>query len=100
MSQLPPPVPPQRPPAPPQQQWPHQQPQIIYVQQAPAQQYNNGLAAVLAFLIPGLGHMYKGHVGAGLLWFVITVIGYLLLIVPGLILHIVQIFTAAAARGR
>jgi TM2 domain-containing membrane protein YozV len=28
----------------------------------------NAIAAVLSIVVPGLGHVYKGHVAAGLLW--------------------------------
>ena len=40
--------------------------------------------------------MYKGAVGMGLLWLLFTVFGYLALIVPGLIIHVVCIFHAAS----
>ncbi|MEQ8277042.1 MAG: DUF5683 domain-containing protein [Deltaproteobacteria bacterium] len=33
---------------------------------------NPGLAAVLSFLIPGLGQIYNGHFLRGLFWLVIT----------------------------
>ena len=39
--------------------------------------------------------MYKGRVAEGILWLIFTPIGYLFLIVPGLILHILCIITAA-----
>jgi TM2 domain-containing membrane protein YozV len=55
---------------------------------------NNGIAAVLSLIIPGAGQMLKGHIGAGLGWLVGVVIGYMLLIVPGLILHVVCIIDA------
>jgi TM2 domain-containing membrane protein YozV len=41
-----------------------------------------GLAAVLSVLIPGLGHVYAGRLGAGLLWFLATGFGYWAIIVP------------------
>jgi TM2 domain-containing membrane protein YozV len=37
----------------------------------PARRWNPGVAAVLSFLIPGLGQMYKGQVLSGLLWFLV-----------------------------
>ena len=40
--------------------------------------------------------MDKGDVGIGILWFVITIIGYVFFIVPGLILHLICIVTAAS----
>ncbi len=55
-----------------------------------------GVAALLSFLIPGAGQIYKGDVGGGILWFFMTAIGYFLLIVPGLILHLFCIIMAAS----
>lgn len=53
------------------------------------------LAAILSFLIPGLGQMYRGDVATGFGWLIATLIGYVLLIVPGLVLHIWCIVSAA-----
>jgi len=30
-----------------------------------------GVAAVLAFFVPGLGHLYCGRIGSGLAWFIL-----------------------------
>jgi len=54
-----------------------------------------GIAALLSFIIPGAGQMYRNKVGQGILWFVAVVIGYAMLIVPGLVLHIICIIAAA-----
>ncbi|MDQ3817888.1 MAG: hypothetical protein M3362_09370, partial [Acidobacteriota bacterium] len=73
-------------------------PQIHYHYQYPypAQQvWSPGVAAILSFFIPGVGQMYKGRVGEGILWLIFTPIGYVLLILPGLILHIICIINAA-----
>ena len=67
--------------------------QVVYVER---RQPSGGVAAVLSFLLPGLGQLYKGQVGRGLLWFFATAIGYAALIVPGLILHLVCIINAAS----
>jgi TM2 domain-containing membrane protein YozV len=56
---------------------------------------NPGVAAVLAFLFPGAGHLYAGKIGTGLLWTLFTLIGYAALFIPGLTLHVVSIFSAA-----
>jgi TM2 domain-containing membrane protein YozV len=56
-----------------------------------------GVAAVLSLVIPGAGQMYAGHVGAGLVWLVCVVIGYMMIIIPGLVLHFVCIIMAADA---
>jgi TM2 domain-containing membrane protein YozV len=58
--------------------------------------WSPGLAAVLSLVIPGAGQMYKGQVGLGLIWLFIVIAGYLLFIIPGLILHIICIVTAAS----
>jgi TM2 domain-containing membrane protein YozV len=48
---------------------------------------NSGLAAVLSFLVPGLGQVYNGHIGKGISFFIgygiawataIIVIGFIL----------------------
>lgn len=57
--------------------------------------WSPGVAALLSFLIPGAGQMYKGTVGEGILWFIVTIIGYIFLIIPGLVLHLICILTAA-----
>lgn len=56
-----------------------------------------GVAAALSFFIPGLGHIYKGQLGTGFLFFVLTVAGYVMLIIPGLIMHVIAIVTAYSA---
>ena len=64
--------------------------------QAPARTWSPGVAAVLSLVIPGAGQMYKGQVGAGLAFLLFTALGYMLYIVPGLVLHLVSIVTAAS----
>jgi TM2 domain-containing membrane protein YozV len=59
----------------------------------------NGIAAVLSFLIPGLGQMLMGRVIRGLLWFFATLIGYALFIAPGLCLHLLCIICAASIKN-
>lgn len=58
------------------------------------QTWNPGTAAVLSFVIPGTGQMYKGRVGAGLCWLFGVAAGYFAFIVPGVILHIACIYNA------
>src|SRR5438309_11320192 len=72
---------------------PTRRPQIIA---PPERKWHPGIAAVLSFLIPGAGQMYKGRVISGLLWFVFVGIGYFLLIIPGIFLHVLCIVTAAS----
>jgi len=53
-----------------------------------------GVAAVLSLIIPGAGQMYCGRVREGLCWLIGVVIGYVMLIAQGLLLHIACIFGA------
>ena len=67
-------------------------PQLRKSRMTPA--WNPGVAAVLSLFIPGAGQMYKGQIGVGLAWLIGVAFGYVLFIVPGLILHIVCIVKA------
>jgi TM2 domain-containing membrane protein YozV len=53
------------------------------------------MAGLCAFLFPGLGHLILGKPGQAALWFVVITLGYLLLIVPGLLMHVLSIVDAA-----
>jgi TM2 domain-containing membrane protein YozV len=57
--------------------------------------WSPGIAGLLSFVIPGAGQMYRGKIGAGLLWFVCVPLGYII-VIPGLILHVICIFNAAS----
>lgn len=57
------------------------------------------LAAVLTVWIPGAGHLYAGRFLAAVLWFLVVGAGYAL-ILPGLILHLFCIASAASAARR
>jgi TM2 domain-containing membrane protein YozV len=61
--------------------------QLVVINQPPTQRWSPGLAAVLSFIVPGLGQLYKGQILNGIVWFVFVFLGYLALFVPGLILH-------------
>lgn len=69
-------------------------PRMVVGPAAPA--WSPGVAAVLSFFIPGLGQMYKGQVFNGLAWLAVTVVGYVALVVPGIILHLCCIVGAAS----
>jgi TM2 domain-containing membrane protein YozV len=70
---------------------PPAQPQVVYVQR---QGPSGGIAAVLSFFLPGLGQLYKGQAGRGLLWFFASLIGYAMLIFPGLLIHLFCVINA------
>src|SRR5262249_54660152 len=57
------------------------------------------LAALLSFFIPGAGHIYTGRAVAAVLWFLVVSMGYVLLL-PGLVLHIFSIASAASSAHR
>jgi len=52
------------------------------------------LAAILSFLCTGLGQIYIGKAWRGIVFFFITLIGYCLWIIPGIILHMICIWDA------
>jgi TM2 domain-containing membrane protein YozV len=53
-----------------------------------------GVAAVLAVLFPGLGHVYAGRLMAGAIWFLAISFAYWAIIVPGFLLHAISVWTA------
>ena len=54
------------------------------------------LAAGLSMLIPGAGQLYAGRIVSSLLWFLVVSAGYAL-ILPGLVLHLFCMASAARA---
>jgi len=44
--------------------------------------------ALLSIIFPGAGHFIKGETAAGVLWFFMTMIGYVCLFIPGVLLHL------------
>lgn len=62
--------------------------------------HSNGIAAVLSFLIPGLGHLYKGRIIGGLLWLGLVPPGYAAFVIPGLVLHFFCILRSATVSSR
>jgi hypothetical protein len=57
------------------------------------------LAAALSMFIPGAGHVYTGRPIAAFLWFLVVSMGYAL-ILPGLVLHLFSIASAANSAHR
>ena len=53
-----------------------------------------GIAAVLAVLMPGLGHVYAGRLVSGAVWFLAVSFGYWAILVPGLLLHVISVWAA------
>jgi TM2 domain-containing membrane protein YozV len=54
------------------------------------------LAGLLSVWLPGAGHLYAGRLAAAIVWFLVVGAGYVL-ILPGLILHLFCIISAASA---
>lgn len=54
------------------------------------------VAALLSLWIPGAGQLYAGRALAAVLWFVVVGMGYVL-ILPGLVLHLFCVASAAAS---
>jgi hypothetical protein len=61
--------------------------QVLVINHPPVQRWSPGLAAVLSFFVPGLGQLYKGQILNGIVWFFFVGMGYVALILPGLVLH-------------
>lgn len=53
-----------------------------------------GVAAVLSVLIPGLGQVYNGRLGAGACWFLAAGFGYWAILVPGFLIHAASVWCA------
>ena len=53
-------------------------------------------AAGLSMLLPGAGQLYAGKIISALLWFMVVSAGYAL-IIPGLILHLFCMASAASS---
>lgn len=51
--------------------------------------------ALASFFVPGLGQLIQGRVLAALIAFVLTFLGYLCFIVPGLVIHLIVVIDAA-----
>lgn len=75
----------------------HSAPSVQVIQNSVPHQSSSGggMAALLSFFWPGLGQMVTGRMGAGFGWMVLTFLGYILFIIPGLILHLFCIIDAA-----
>jgi len=56
-------------------------------------------AAALTMLIPGAGHLYAGRIASAVMWFFVVTLGYVLLL-PGLVLHLFAIASAATTAHR
>ncbi len=58
------------------------------------------IAAILSLIVPGLGQLYNGYLIRAILWFLAVGVGYYMLIVPGVILHICCVIFAALEKPK
>ena len=58
------------------------------------------MAVLLSFLCPGLGHIYLGKPMQAALFFVLTLVGYCAMIVPGVAVHLFTIIDASREATR
>jgi hypothetical protein len=58
--------------------------------------WSPGVAMLLSLLLPGLGQIYKGQLINGLLWMFMTVGGYFMMVIPGLVLHLLCVLGAGS----
>ncbi len=63
--------------------------------QLKVKKFNPGVAAALSLVLPGLGQVYQRRILWGIIWLLVTVAGYMFFIIPGIILHILCIISAA-----
>ena len=79
----------------PQQSFPQT---IVNVQMAApvTRRWSRGTAVLLSLLVPGLGQMYKGQIINGIVWLLITICGYVALVIPGMVLHVCCMIGAAS----
>ena len=61
---------------------------------------NAAAAAILSMIVPGAGQVYAGRPLSGIAWFVLVSIGYMLFIVPGVLLHFLCVASAAGTAHR
>jgi hypothetical protein len=61
---------------------------------------NPAAAAVLSMIVPGAGQLYAGRPLSAVAWFTLVTMGYMLLIVPGVLMHILCVASAAAAANQ
>ena len=73
-------------------------PQILLTRyrRNPASCLPSGWRFSVSFFLPGLGQLYKGQLINGIVWFVFVSMGYVALVVPGLILHFFCVLGASS----
>ncbi len=75
-------------------------PVVIHNNITVQQRSSRGVAILFNLFWPGIGQIYQGRAFAGLFFMFGTPIGYLFLLIPGMILHLICILDAALYRPR
>jgi hypothetical protein len=70
------------------------EPVRVTVVSPPQRLWNPGVAALMSFLIPGAGQIYKGQIFKGILYLLVVAVGYAAFVLPGVILHVLAILDA------
>jgi TM2 domain-containing membrane protein YozV len=64
------------------------------------EQKNPVVAALCSMVIPGLGQVYNGETGKGIIVFALTLMGLVFLILPGVMVWLLSIHNASAVAGK
>lgn len=73
--------------------------QTVVVHAGAQKRWSRGVAILLSFLIPGAGQLYKGQPINAIVWFAVVIAGYVALIIPGVVLHILCVLGAASGNN-
>ena len=68
--------------------------------QAPAQQKNTTIAGFCSSFLPGLGQVYNGETAKGFGLFLLTIMGLVVFLVPGLIVWLYAMYDAYSVAGK
>jgi TM2 domain-containing membrane protein YozV len=71
----------------------------LRVEDQRVRKWSPGVAGFLSFLFPGVGQVYKGRVGPGVLWLVCISLAYAMTWIAGLLVYIACIYDAAVSEA-
>lgn len=66
----------------------------------PHQKWSPSAAVLIGLVLPGGGQIYRGQAGTGIVLLISSIVGYILCIIPGLIIHIIAIISGAIGDTR
>lgn len=58
------------------------------------------MPTLITLFLPGVGHMMNGRILQGLVWMAVVAVGYLMMIVPGVVLHLICLVDCSRDSGR